>query len=115
MVEKEGSLRKVLLDEQHEFSKKLSLNSQSSVQDSESADKTHLKVESAPGWGAARPSDLPGRHPLEIQPAARGAGVKIFRNHETFPWNGGVTYQTKTRKSSLDLEPPLVALSGPFL
>ena len=28
------------------------------------------------GWGAARPSDLPGRHPLETQPAARSAGVK---------------------------------------
>ena len=88
MVEKEGSLRKVLLDEQHEFSKKLSLNSQSSVQDSESADKTHLKVESAPGWGAARPSDLPGRHPLEIQPAARGTGVKILEI--TKPFHGMV-------------------------
>ena len=88
LVEKEGSLREVLLDEQHEFSKKLSLISQSSVQDSESADKTHLKVESAPGWGAARPSDLPGHHPLETQPAARSAGVKILEI--TKPFHGMV-------------------------
>ena len=39
MVEKEGSPRKLLLDEQDESSKKLSPISQSSVQDSESADK----------------------------------------------------------------------------
>ena len=88
MVEKKGSPRKLLLDEQDESSKKLSPISQSSVQDSESADKTHLKVESAPGWGAARPSDLPGRHPLETQPAARGAGVKILEI--TKPFHGMV-------------------------
>ena len=62
MVEKEGSPRKLLLDEQDESSKKLSLISQSSVQDSESADKTHLKVESA-GWVQQGHSDLPGRRP----------------------------------------------------
>ena len=54
LVEKEGSLRESLRDEQKEFSKKLSLIRQSFVQDLETVDKTYLKVESA-DWGVARP------------------------------------------------------------